>query len=57
MESGKSRDTTMICGKIPGTCVECFEPLKDNEIICDKCQAELDGEFDHFREIKKEHNI
>ena len=36
----------------PGSCVECFAPLPDKEIVCGRCQAELDGEFDHLKEDK-----
>ena len=38
----------------PGKCVECFKPLPCGEIICGPCQAGLDGEFDHFEQIKEE---
>ena len=37
-----------------GKCVECFKELDPGEIICYQCQAELDGEFDHFKQIKNE---
>ncbi len=39
---------------MPGKCVECFIKLSEDEIICDNCQAELDGCYDHLREIKYE---
>ena len=35
--------------KYPGYCVECFENIGMNEIICGKCQDERDGRFDHLR--------
>ena len=35
--------------KYPGYCVECFETIPMNEIICGKCQDECDGRFDHLR--------
>ena len=35
---------------IKGKCVECFKPLPEKEIICAKCQDELDGRWDHLRE-------
>ena len=34
----------------PGYCVECFEYLPKGEIVCAKCQDELDGRWDHLRE-------
>ncbi len=37
-----------------GKCVECFKKLPDDEIICDACQADLDGWYDHLKEIKNE---
>ena len=30
-------------------CVECFQPL-DVGHICDRCQCEISGDFDHLRE-------
>jgi len=39
----------IIKSKGPGYCVECFKKLEENEIICDKCQDECDGRFDHLR--------
>ena len=35
--------------KSPGYCVECFESIAINEIICGKCQDECDGRWDHLR--------
>ncbi len=35
-----------------GKCVECFKKLPKNEIICGKCQDELDGRWDHLKEKK-----
>ena len=40
--------------KFPGKCVECFKKIEPDQIICGPCQADLDGEFDHFRQIKEE---
>ena len=42
--------------KGPGYCVECFKPLSLDEIICNKCQDECDGRWDHLKETnnKKE---
>ena len=34
----------------PGYCVECFKSLDFGEIICGKCQDEMDGRWDHLRE-------
>jgi len=34
----------------PRHCVECFKPLDFGEIICGRCQDELDGRWDHLRE-------
>jgi hypothetical protein len=34
----------------PGYCVECFEYLPKDEIICGKCQDECDGRWDDIRE-------
>ena len=31
-------------------CVECFTWIPDNSIICDRCQCEISGDFDHLRE-------
>ena len=36
--------------KYPGYCVECFETISMDEIICGKCQDERDGRFDHLRQ-------
>ena len=36
--------------KNPGYCVECFDTISTNEIICGKCQDERDGRFDHLRQ-------
>ena len=36
--------------KGPVYCVECFKPLVDDEIICGKCQDEVDGRWDHLKE-------
>ena len=44
----------MMCQRPPGYCVECFMPLYSDEIICDRCQAELDGELDFEHEYKGE---
>ena len=33
----------------PGYCVECFEYLPKDEIICGKCQDECDGRWDHLK--------
>ena len=33
-----------------GYCVECFDTISIEEIICAKCQDERDGRFDHLRE-------
>ena len=30
-------------------CVECFQSL-DVGYICDRCQCEISGDFDHLRE-------
>ena len=35
--------------KNPGYCVECFENISTEEIICGKCQDERDGRNDHLR--------
>ena len=35
--------------KNPGYCVECFESILIEEIICGKCQDERDGRFDHLK--------
>ena len=35
--------------KNPGYCVECFNPISTEEIICGKCQDERDGRFDHLK--------
>ena len=40
--------------KFPGKCVECFKKIEPDQIICWPCQSDLDGEFDHFRQIKEE---
>ena len=34
----------------PDKCVECFNQIDPDEIICGKCQDELDGRFDDLRE-------
>ena len=46
----------LIKSKGPGYCVECFKPLSLDEIICNKCQDECDGRWDHLKETnnKKE---
>ena len=36
--------------KNPGYCVECFDTISIEEIICAKCQDERDGRFDHLRQ-------
>ena len=36
--------------KNPGYCVECFESIPMNEIICARCQDERDGRFDHLKQ-------
>ena len=36
--------------KYPGYCVECFENISTEEIICGKCQDERDGRFDHLKQ-------
>ncbi len=36
--------------KYPGYCVECFESISTEEIICGKCQDERDGRFDHLKQ-------
>ena len=38
----------------PGYCVECHKPLDDDKIICEPCQDECDGRWDHLRQIKYE---
>ena len=44
--------------KPPGYCVECHKPFEDtvffDEIVCPKCQDELDGRWEHLRQIKDE---
>ena len=34
----------------PGYCVECFKVLPKDEIICGKCQDEMDGRWDNSEE-------
>ena len=34
----------------PGYCVECFKVLSKDEIICGKCQDEMDGRWDNSEE-------
>jgi hypothetical protein len=34
----------------PGYCVECFKLLPKNEIICGRCQDEMDGRWDNSEE-------
>ena len=36
--------------KNPGYCVECFDTISSNEIICGKWQDERDGRFDHLKQ-------
>lgn len=36
--------------KGPGYCVECFKVLPKDEIICGKCQDEMDGRWDNSEE-------
>ena len=36
--------------KNPGYCVECFDTISTEEIICAKCQDERDGRFDHLKQ-------
>ena len=36
--------------KNPGYCVECFDSISLDEIICGKCQDERDGRFDHLKQ-------
>ena len=40
----------------PGYCVECFKPLNGDNSICNRCQSELDGEFDHLKQVENVNN-
>ena len=42
--------------KPPGHCVECFKPLNGDNSICNGCQSELDGEFDHLKQVENVNN-
>ena len=37
-----------------GKCVECFKTIEPDKIICGPCQDELDGRWEHLRQIKDE---
>ena len=52
---GKIENMHKVIGKKknPGYCVECFETISMEEIICSKCQDERDGRWDHLREDKQ----